>query len=321
MGEADGGSVAEATDGNPWALPGEGGSWYRGNLHCHTTESDGRLSPQETVDWFAGAGYHFLALTDHNRIADPSGLHNRGMCLLPSTELTASGGELRTSYHLIGLGLPVGIELPPTTTPAVEAARWLQARGAVVFTAHPHWSGLTVADLLAVETAGIEIFNGGTVLDSNKGEALTYWDEGLAKGARWWGIAVDDTHWHTIDRGLGWVVARAPELSVGALLHALARGHFYSTTGPAIHALSITAGEAGELVVEVQTSPCAAIYCLGFGSRNLIAFDTEAVARGEVGTTITQATFRTRRQVMGRYLRIQCMDWQRRSAWSNPLFL
>ncbi|MCI0690265.1 MAG: hypothetical protein L0Y54_23955, partial [Sporichthyaceae bacterium] len=150
----------QTTDGNPWALRLEGGGWYRGNLHCHTTESDGRLSPQETVDWFAGEGYDFLALTDHNVVTDPTGLHSRGMCLLPSTELTASGGELRTSYHLIGLGLPVGAVLPPTSTPAVEAARWLQAQGAVAFTAHPHWSGLTVADLLAAETAGIEIFNG-----------------------------------------------------------------------------------------------------------------------------------------------------------------
>src|SRR5436309_1914807 len=83
-------------------------------------------------------------------------------------------------------------------------------------------------DLPAVTgMAGIEVFNGGTVLDSHKGEALTHWDEGLARGGRWWGIAVDDTHWHSIDRGLGWVVVRAAEPTPRALLAALARGHFY----------------------------------------------------------------------------------------------
>ncbi|HEV2122824.1 MAG TPA: hypothetical protein VGW38_08625, partial [Chloroflexota bacterium] len=64
-----------STDGNPWASEGNlSGEWLRGNLHCHTTESDGRLTPQQSVDWFAAAGYQFLALTDHNTITDPSAL-------------------------------------------------------------------------------------------------------------------------------------------------------------------------------------------------------------------------------------------------------
>ena len=41
------------------------GLWYKGNLHTHTTESDGRLSPLETIRIYAEHGYDFLALTDH----------------------------------------------------------------------------------------------------------------------------------------------------------------------------------------------------------------------------------------------------------------
>ncbi|MGH2366679.1 MAG: PHP domain-containing protein [Chloroflexota bacterium] len=311
-----------STDGNPWALVGESGAWFRGNLHCHTTESDGRLTPQETVDWFRAAGYDFLALTDHNRITDPASLRTDGLCLIPATELTASGGELGAAFHLIGLGLPVEATLPPVATPAAESAAWLREQGAVAFVAHPFWSGLTVADMLALPVAGIEVYNGGTVLDSQKGEAVSYWDEGLARGARWWGIAVDDTHWHTIDRGLGWIMARAPELSPAAVLQALAHGHFYATTGPDIRRVNLTPEPGGVTVVEVETSPCAAIYALGFGSRNQFAFEREAAARGELGATITRATFRVRPETLpGRYVRVQCVDWQRRSAWSNPLVL
>lgn len=340
-------SAREAnTDGNPWVLDVGGsagaGGWFRGNLHCHTTNSDGRLSPQDTADWFAAHGYDFLALTDHNRITDPSTVQTDRLTLLPATELTAGGGELGASYHLIALGLPVDAKLPPATTPAAESVRWLREQSAVVYVAHPHWSGLTVADMLALPVAGIEVYNGGTVLDSHKGEAAVHWDEGLARGAGWWGIAVDDTHWHTLDRGLGWVMVRAPEASPGALLHALAHGHFYASSGPQIKRVAVSSAPPetdGSVVVEVETSPCAAIYLLGYGSRNQFAFDREAAARGEIGATITTATFRVKgqaakgkEQVEGargrrlgsvpvQYVRVQCLDWRMRSAWSNPLYL
>jgi predicted metal-dependent phosphoesterase TrpH len=314
------------TDGNPWAAaPGAAPHWLRGSIHCHTSNSDGRITAQEAVSWFASAGYDFLALTDHNLVTDPAPLDAHGLCLLAATELTATGGELGASYHLIALGVDPRATLPATATPAPESVAWLRRQGAVVFVAHPHWSGLTVADLLAAGNAGahgIEVYNGGTVLDSQKGEATVHWDEGLARGARWWGVAVDDTHWHTVDRGLGWVMVRAAEATPGHILAALARGHFYSSCGPEIHQVRLTPnGE--DAYLEVEASPCAAIYALSYGARNQFHFDREAAARGEPGATITVASFRIERQRLGPggYVRVQCTDWQRRSAWSNPLFL
>ena len=41
------------------------GSLYKGNLHTHTTVSDGRYSPQETVERYKKNGYAFLGITDH----------------------------------------------------------------------------------------------------------------------------------------------------------------------------------------------------------------------------------------------------------------
>ncbi|WP_165443919.1 PHP domain-containing protein [Lachnoclostridium sp. Marseille-P6806] len=43
------------------------GSWYKGNLHMHSTRSDGKLPPQEALDIYHRAGYDFAALTDHRR--------------------------------------------------------------------------------------------------------------------------------------------------------------------------------------------------------------------------------------------------------------
>ena len=41
------------------------GRFWRGNLHTHSTRSDGRLPPEAVADFYKGAGYDFLALTDH----------------------------------------------------------------------------------------------------------------------------------------------------------------------------------------------------------------------------------------------------------------
>lgn len=43
----------------------------KGQLHAHTTMSDGRLTPQETADEYARLGFHFLAITDHDHLCVP----------------------------------------------------------------------------------------------------------------------------------------------------------------------------------------------------------------------------------------------------------
>ena len=40
--------------------------WWKGNLHTHTLWSDGDGFPEMVVGWYRDAGYHFLALSDHN---------------------------------------------------------------------------------------------------------------------------------------------------------------------------------------------------------------------------------------------------------------
>ena len=45
--------------------------WWRGNLHTHTLWSDGNDFPEMVVDWYRSRpAYHFLALTEHNVLAD-----------------------------------------------------------------------------------------------------------------------------------------------------------------------------------------------------------------------------------------------------------
>jgi hypothetical protein len=45
-------------------------AFWKGNLHTHSLWSDGDDFPEMVADWYKRHGYQFLALTDHNVIAD-----------------------------------------------------------------------------------------------------------------------------------------------------------------------------------------------------------------------------------------------------------
>src|SRR5690606_34855751 len=63
------------------------GHWYRGNLHMHSTESDGQLGPQEALTWYRELGYDFASLTDHRKTTDVSTFGDEGFLVIPGTEL------------------------------------------------------------------------------------------------------------------------------------------------------------------------------------------------------------------------------------------
>ena len=44
--------------------------WYKGNLHTHSYWSDGDEFPEVILDWYKSNDYQFMALSDHNTIAE-----------------------------------------------------------------------------------------------------------------------------------------------------------------------------------------------------------------------------------------------------------
>ena len=44
--------------------------WWKGNTHTHTWWSDGNAPPESVAAWYRGRGYHFLVLSDHNRMQE-----------------------------------------------------------------------------------------------------------------------------------------------------------------------------------------------------------------------------------------------------------
>ena len=206
-------------------------AFVRAVLHAHSTESDGLLEPQKVVEYYASRGYGVVALTDHERITR---VRVKEPLVIPGAELARGRGLLGEPYHLVILG--VEDEAVLRMKDPQEVIDFVRSSDGVVVVAHPHWSGLTVSDLLSLKGySAIEIFNTGCEVEVSKGYAVAHWDALLSKGVRVWGVAVDDAHRYTIppiDADEGWVVLCLRELSTDEVLRALKEGRFYSSTGP-----------------------------------------------------------------------------------------
>ena len=57
------------------------------NFHCHTTCSDGRLSPKDVMAAYRALDYDVLAITDHREVTRPAADEiPAGLMLIPGTE-------------------------------------------------------------------------------------------------------------------------------------------------------------------------------------------------------------------------------------------
>ena len=65
----------------------ENKNFYKANLHCHSTNSDGRATPEDIKREYMARGYSVISYTDHERILNMSHLNDDGF-------LTITGGEL-----------------------------------------------------------------------------------------------------------------------------------------------------------------------------------------------------------------------------------
>lgn len=61
--------------------------WYKGNLHSHTTNSDGRLTPEEAFHLYKEHGYSFLCFSEHDRFTNLTALcEGEEFLILPGLE-------------------------------------------------------------------------------------------------------------------------------------------------------------------------------------------------------------------------------------------
>lgn len=72
-----------------YLLPKEG-NFYKANLHCHTTVSDGKLTPAEVKDAYKSHGYSIVAYTDHDVMVPHDELNDENFLALHGYEMEAT---------------------------------------------------------------------------------------------------------------------------------------------------------------------------------------------------------------------------------------
>lgn len=65
----------------------ENGNFYKANLHCHTTLSDGRKTPEEVKEIYKNLGYSIVAYTDHDILIPHDELNDEDFLALHGFEI------------------------------------------------------------------------------------------------------------------------------------------------------------------------------------------------------------------------------------------
>ena len=94
-------------------------NWYKGNIHTHTTESDGDADPDFVTRWYRDHGYDFLVLSDHNHRTILEHEIEGGPLMIPGEEVSARIFEGSIPIHLNAIGIRHVVE--PTNLDDVVA--------------------------------------------------------------------------------------------------------------------------------------------------------------------------------------------------------
>ncbi len=307
----------------------EAGHFYKANLHCHTVDSDGRLTHEEVKAEYQKRGYRIVAYTDHRKYGWHKELCDREFVALAAMEVDINehfkvpGDFSRVKTYHINLydAMPEKYQEEKQRSPLPERKyydmdyindyiRKMKAYGFFACYNHPYWSLQNYEDYKGLRGFwGMEIYNYGCDLDGMYGFHPQSYDEMLRLGNRLFCVAADDNHNAfpfedpLSDSFGGFTMVKVPELTYGAVTEALLNGNFYSSMGPEIHGLSVEDG-----VLKVETSPVDKIFVMTQG-RNCYR---EAAVPGQ---TISGGSF-SLNGTEG-YIRVQIRDREGRYACSN----
>lgn len=294
------------------------GRFWRGNLHTHSTRSDGVLDPAEVCRRYRDEGYDFMALTDHfigtykYPLVDTRGWRTPGFTTILGAELHSGSMANGEIWHILAVGLPLDFAPPDASHFGVVegsetgAALALRAReaGAFVAVAHPQWSGMTLADARGIAAAhAVEVYNHGCWAGCDRADGFAINDLLLSEGRRQTLVATDDAHFSEPDHFGGWVMVKAEENDPEALLAALKAGLHYSSQGPEIRRI-----EVQDKAVEVECSPAVSVMVQGRGTG----------AKAVHGHSMTRARVPLDRLGDSPWVRVTVVDAAGKRAWSNP---
>lgn len=250
---------------------------YKGNMHCHSTLSDGCLTPEELKDYYKSHGYSFLAITDHEFLKNNSYLDDKDFITITSCEIAIKefpmlstlknfdmkvchlnfyAKEQDNDYNFFYSSVYDHFSKPEEKAkldkPAVEMERIYGGEGInklikaanengfFVAYNHPRWSLENYREYSKYEGLwGVEIFNTSCNRAGIYEYNLNVHDDFLRDGKRIFVTSGDDNHNYKDDSFGTSVMVEADNLEYSQIIDGLLNGKFYTTTGPLIEKISV----------------------------------------------------------------------------------
>ena len=299
--------------------------WLRGNHHGHSTVSDGRLAPMDLVRIYEEAGYHYFALSEHDRLLAPDTLQpHTSMCIVPAIEVTSRLGQT-----LLYLGadreLPGGQWLPWKIMEEVHAA------GGLFIFDHPNWrpwpdyAGDELLDRMT-GLKGMEIYTGVIERLPGSPRATDRWDRLLSKGWRVFGHGTDDQH-DDVDHFIAWNCVQWPEaepLTPKGIVTALAKGRFYASTGVAIQRVGVNP-DGETITVDSDADAIHWVACNGVTVMKVQGGTSRLVLSDFIRLPAVQASLRPAGNggsaASAPYVRAECLGHGNAAAWTQPFWV
>lgn len=282
--------------------------FYKGNLHTHTTNSDGRKTPQQVVELYKANGYDFLVLTDHWKRTVETPYVHEGMLVLPGIELDYTLPN--QVIHIVGVNVDETIvDRVDRRHTAQRGIRDIRLSGGRAILAHPAWS-LNTQEVISslYDLTATEIYNSVSTMpwNADRADSTLLLDQAAASGRFINTVAADDSHFYEGEHCTSYIMLQAPELTMQAVNRALDEGRYYATRGPRFHQIEYDGNE-----IRVTCDPV---------SRILFHSDLPWVGeRCRMGDGLTEAVYRVNHDRLERFVRVILIDSEGRRAWANPI--
>lgn len=310
-----------------YLLPNDG-SFFKANLHAHSTHSDGKLTPQEMKSLYQQYGYSILAYTDHNVLNYFHELDDENFLVLCGYEVDAythnSYGGFEKTCHLNAIARnPESAILVPKPEYSItlinKTIQTLVENDFIVNYNHPCWSAEEPKDYLELKgLTAMEIYNYGCEIDTNDGDSRGHYDIMLKHGMKLFCIATDDNHNGEAvsdspivsDSCGGYTIIKAPSLSYDNIIKAIDNGDFYCSTGPEIYDYYIQDNK-----LCINCSPAQGIF---IKTNNIGAGYRITSVNGDLTHTEFDLSNLRGNET---YLRVEITDSNRKMAFTNPYYL
>ncbi|MBO5416434.1 MAG: PHP domain-containing protein [Clostridia bacterium] len=270
-------------------------------LHCHSTMSDGKKTPEEVAEIYKSAGYDALAITDHwyyNDIPEISGLR-----IISGAEFDIGGKDARCGiYHILSLFARKNPK-PDRADDAQTIIDKIHAAGGLAVLAHPAWSLNTPEMMLALDGIdATEIYNTVSAVNYNfRPDSSLIIDTAAYMGGIYPLLATDDSHGYTgADNCVSYIMAECESNEPEEIKRAIVEKRFYATQGPELH----LSREGDNFIV--NCSPVEHIY---------FASNTSICKRATHGEALTYAEYTPVDSDC--FVRAFVIDADGKQAWSN----